>query len=52
MVGITLAFIFLNDQIKTYILLVIIFASVLGFSFEVWWLYTSGYDLALNKVYP
>jgi|688.fasta_scaffold77369_4 hypothetical protein len=52
MAGGTIAFIFLNDQIKTYILVGIIFLSVILITLEVWFLYNGGYEISSAKVYP
>lgn len=51
MVGLTMAFIFLNDEIKTYILMVIIFGTLVGITVETWILYRSGFEFE-NKVHP
>lgn len=52
MIGVTVGFILLNDEIKTYLMLAIIFGSAAGISGEVWVAYNSGFDLGDNKVHP
>lgn len=52
MVGLTLAIIYLNDEIKSYLLVVIIFGSAVGITAESWLAYNSGFELGGTKVHP
>ena len=52
MVGLTLAIIYLNDEIKSYLLVVIIFGSAVGITAESWLAYNSGFEFGGTKVHP
>lgn len=52
MVGLTVAFIFVNNEIQTYLLVGIMLASIIGITVEVWLKYNGGYEIGLNKVHP
>ncbi len=52
MVGLTVAFIFVNNEIQTYLLVGIMFASIIGITVEIWLQYNGGYEIGLNKVHP
>lgn len=52
MIGLTVGFILLGDQAKTYLLLVTMFVSIIGVFSEAWLLYYGGVNLSLGKVYP
>lgn len=47
MAGIIIAFIYLDNTIKTYILVGIIILSVIAITVEGWYLFTSGFDLGI-----
>ena len=47
MAGIIIAFIYLDNTIKTYILVGIIILSVIVITGEGWFLFTSGFDLGI-----
>lgn len=47
MTGIIIAFIYLDNTIKTYILVGIILLSVIAITVEGWYLFTSGFDLGI-----
>ena len=52
MVGITISFIFLSDEIRTYIMVAAIFGSALGITMESWLVYNSGFEVGSTKVHP
>ncbi len=52
MVGLTVAFIFVNNEIHTYLLVGIMFASIIGITVEIWLQYNGGDEIGLNKVHP
>lgn len=50
MTGLTLTFVFLPESYRVYLLVAILFFTILGIMIEVWIQYLSGYSF--SKVYP